>query len=914
MSKPTAGEPAAGSPAHAPAKQRLEAEGLALPTLRGGAPTPMMAQYHAIKAKHPDCLLFYRMGDFFELFFEDAETASAALGIHLTSRGKHLGEDIPMCGVPVVRAEDYLQKLIAKGFRVAVCEQLEDPAQAKKRGAKAVVERGVVRLVTPGTITEDSLLDGRSNNFLTSLHLEDKAGVCALASLDLSTGDFLVSSAEAGALAGELARLDPREILLSENAAHVADAFPAGATTTRLPKTYFTAGAGEAAMKAAFGVAHLDGFGSFSESELAAVGALLKYVEITQVGGLPAIKPPKRETAADTMAIDAATRANLELFAGRSGDKGTSLFSAIDRTVTAAGARELARRLAAPLTDPSAIARRLDAVSFWLERPRLRHALRGHLKTAPDADRAVSRLKLGRGGPRDLGLVRDMLGAAAAIRAELEPLRSDFAGLEDIAFAADDLVRAPDDLLESLKAALADNLPLQARDGGFIRRGFSAELDEALRLSRDGRQVMAELQARYAAETGIKSLKVKHNNVLGYFIEVPAAAARPLALPPFDALFRHRQTLAGAVRFTTTELSETEARMALASERALAIELEIFDDKRRQVLDAERDLSAAADALARLDCQCALAELAEAEAYVRPLVDASLAFEVEGGRHPVVEQALRRENGARFIGNDCKLGEARLWLVTGPNMAGKSTFLRQNALIAILAQMGSFVPAKAARIGVIDRLFSRVGASDDLARGRSTFMVEMVETAAILNQAGERSFVILDEIGRGTATFDGLSIAWACAEHLSGVNRCRALFATHYHELTALAGRLPGIANATMAVKEWRDGIVFLHEVRMGAADRSYGIQVAKLAGLPQSVIARARAILAELERGNAVQGGFAEDLPLFASLRASEPEPPPRAGPDALEAALAEIDPDGLTPREALEALYRLKSLLGGG
>jgi DNA mismatch repair protein MutS len=912
LSKPTAGDPAAGSPAHAPTKHRLEAEGLASPTLKSGAPTPMMAQYHAIKAKHPDCLLFFRMGDFFELFFEDAEKASAALGIHLTCRGKHLGEDIPMCGVPVVRAEDYLQKLIAKGFRVAVCEQLEDPAQAKKRGAKAVVERGVVRLVTPGTITEDALLDGRSNNFLTALHADDKAGVCALASLDLSTGDFLIGSVERDRLQGELARLSPREILIADARAGGLDQVRNGAAVTALPQAYFSASAGEAAMKAAFGVLQLDGLGAFDAIELAAIGALLTYVEITQVGKLPAIKPPRREAAAAVMAIDAATRANLELFAGRSGDRGTSLFAAIDRTVTAAGARELARRLAAPLTDPSAIARRLDAVSFWLERPRLRHALRGHLKTAPDADRAVSRLKLGRGGPRDLGLVRDMLGAAAAIRAELEPLRSDFAGLNDIASAADDLARAPGDLLESLKAALADDLPLQARDGGFIRRGFSAELDECLRLARDGRQVMAELQARYAAETGIKSLKVKHNSVLGYFIEVPAAA-RPLSLPPFEALFRHRQTLAGAMRFTTPDLSETEARMALAGERALAIEHAIFEDLRGRIIAAERLLAAAAGALARLDCQSALAELAEAEAYVRPLVDASLAFEVEGGRHPVVEQALRRESGARFIGNDCRLGEARLWLVTGPNMAGKSTFLRQNALIAILAQMGSFVPANAARIGVIDRLFSRVGASDDLARGRSTFMVEMVETAAILNQASERSFVILDEIGRGTATFDGLSIAWACAEHLSGVNRCRALFATHYHELTTLAGRLPGIANATMAVKEWRDGIVFLHEVRMGAADRSYGIQVAKLAGLPQSVIARARAILAELERGHAVPSGFADDLPLFASLRASEPEPP-QAGPSALGAALAEIDPDGLTPREALEALYRLKSLLGGG
>lgn len=920
----------------------------------------MMAQYLEIKAAHPGCLLFYRMGDFFEMFFEDAETASQALGLTLTKRGKRQGEDIPMCGVPVGRADEYLQKLIAQGFRVAVCEQLEDPAEARKRGGKSVVRRDVVRLVTPGTITEEALLDARSNNFLAALFrtCAEEGGArrepgrrkearapkegrpsfrYALAAVDISTGEFFVGEAAEADLPGELARFSPREVIVSdvvdgdrEVAAVIGQT---GAARTPVPRAYFASLAGKEALRSALGVAALEGFGAFGEGELAAIGALLKYIEITQIGRRPALRPPRRAGSADALMIDAATRFSLELSRAARGEARGSLLSAMDRTVTAAGARELAARLASPLRDPRTIATRLDAVAFLLAEPGLRATLRGLLKGLPDMARAMSRLALGRGGPRDLGAMRDGLQAVGAAARALDEARG-VKGLPEALQGVLDRVQLDGALAAALDGALTDELPLVKRDGGFIREGRHAELDENRRLRDGGRGFIAELQAKYAAETGLRSLKLRYNNILGYFVEVPATAAGALQKPPHAERFRHRQTMASAMRFTTSELEAAEARILGAAERALGLELELFDELARRVCEEERPLGAAAAALAELDCCAGLAELAAEQDYARPVVDRSAAFIIEGGRHPVVEQALARAQAGPFIENDCMLSApegngrrgsaARLWLVTGPNMAGKSTFLRQNALIAIMAQMGSYVPARAVHIGVIDRLFSRVGASDDLARGRSTFMVEMVETAAILNQATDRSLVILDEIGRGTATFDGLSIAWATAEHLCEVNCCRALFATHYHELTALAGRLQGVANVTVTVKEWKDDIIFLHKVAPGAADGSYGVQVARLAGLPRAVIARAREVLARLERGGLKPDGgdpFA-DLPLFAALKPAqaeeprealeaEPEPAPPPGPSPLETALDALDPDAMTPREALEALYRLKALL---
>ncbi len=833
--------------------------------------TPMMAQYLEIKAANPGALLFYRMGDFYEMFFDDAVAASEALDIALTKRGKHLGQDIAMCGVPVHAAEGYLLTLIRKGFRVAIAEQLEDPAEAKKRGYKSVVKRDVVRLVTPGTLTEESLLEARRHNFLAAFaEVRDEA---ALAWVDISTGEFRVMPCSAVRLGPELARLAPREVLVSE--AREADwrdvVAETGAALTPLARACFDSTGAERRLCALYAVGTLDAFGAFGRAEVSAMGAIVDYLDLTQRGKLPLLRPPVREQAASAMQIDAATRRNLEITASLAGGRDNSLLAAVDRTVTAAGARLLERRLAAPSRDLATINARLESLRFLLEQARLRADLRDLLRRVPDIDRALSRLALDRGGPRDLAAIRTGLAqarAVAALLADAPPL---------LAEAAMGLI-GHDALVDKLDAALVAEPPLLARDGGFIATGHDAELDETRRLRDEGRGVIARMQAEYAAQTGIASLKIKHNNVLGYFIETTDTHAARMLSPPLSETFIHRQTTANQVRFTTVPLSEIETRILNAGSHALEIEKRLYDGLKSAVLSEAGPIGAAARGLAEIDLAAALADLAAAENWVEPLVDESRAFEVVGGRHPVVERALRRQGGTPFVANDCLLtdnGTPAIWLLTGPNMAGKSTFLRQNALIALLAQAGSFVPAIRAHVGLVSQLFSRVGASDDLARGRSTFMVEMVETAAILNQADDRALVILDEIGRGTATYDGLSIAWATLEHLHEVNRCRALFATHYHEMTALAGKLAGVENATVTVKEWDGDVIFLHEVRKGAADRSYGVQVARLAGLPPAVVERARLVLETLEQGER-QGGarpkaLIDDLPLFRAVPAPD-------------------------------------------
>jgi DNA mismatch repair protein MutS len=878
--------------------------------------SPMMRQYLEIKAANPDSLLFYRMGDFYELFFADAEAASRALGIALTKRGKHLGEDIPMCGVPVHAADEYLQRLIRLGHRVAVCEQLEDPAEAKKRGYKAVVRRDVVRLVTPGTLTEDTLLDSKRHNYLCALARVRGEGELALAWADISSGEFAVTLSDAKRLGADLARLEPGEIVCPDSllADEEIDGLlkASGIATTPLPGSRFDSMGGERRLKGYFALGALDAHGNFSRAEIAALGGLLDYILLTQVGRAPALRPPRREEAGASMLIDVATRANLELTKTLSGERKGSLLRIVDRTVTAAGARLLAERLSNPLTDPAAINDRLDDAGYFHDQRALREDLRAALGQAPDIERALARLTVGRGSPRDLGQIREGLAAAARIAARLQAGDGLAIQPQGIADAASRLADAPPGLAESLSAALGDELPALARDGGFVRPGFRQALDENRALRDETRQVIAGLQTRYSGETGIKSLKIRYNNILGYYIEVTAQNAAALQTPELAGTFIHRQTMAGAMRFTTTELAGLEQRIATAADRALQIELEIFDGLVKEVGAHALALADAAGALAVLDVSTALAELAEKNRYARPVVDGSKAFEIVEGRHPVVEAALREAGEGSFVANPCDLsaGGRRVWLLTGPNMAGKSTFLRQNALIAVLAQMGSYVPAASAHIGVVDRLFSRVGAADDLARGRSTFMVEMVETAAILNQATDRSFVILDEIGRGTATFDGLSIAWATVESLHDTNGCRALFATHYHELTALASRLKGLANATVKVREWQGDVVFLHEVVPGVADRSYGIQVAKLAGLPQAVVARAGEVLALLEQSGEAQSRKAliDDLPLFAAAR---PQSSAAAkGPSPLAARMAAVLPDELSPRDALELIYELKKL----
>jgi DNA mismatch repair protein MutS len=877
--------------------------------------TPMMAQFLEIKSDHQDCLLFYRMGDFYELFFDDAVKAAEALDITLTKRGKHLGEDIPMCGVPVHSADSYLARLIRKGFKVAVGEQTEDPAEAKKRGSKSVVRREVVRIVTPGTLTEDVLLDARSNNFLVALaRVQDSYG---LAWVDISTGDFHLSALGLNDIDAELGRLNPGEILVSDTVMDTDESLVHalrdwGACLSFRPATCFDSSAGERRIKSLFNLSVLDGLGAIERAELAAAGAVIDYLEETQKSSLPRLTRPQVETVRGTMAIDRATRRNLELSETLSGDRKGSLLATVDRTVTGAGARLLASRLNAPLTDPARINDRLDLVGWFLEREPLRQRLRERLRRTPDMERALSRLSVGRGGPRDLAAVRDSLATAAQLKELLyhEREQDSLGGTPaDLSVAMDNLgdhVAAE----ERLGQALKSELPITTRDGGFVAKGFDDALDEFRTLRDESRRLIAGMEGRYRDLTGIAALKIKHNNVLGYHIEVKPAQAGKMMEPPLSAEFTHRQTLANAVRFNTADLAELAGKISEADVRALARELEIFEQLTGEVLAGWDAYMTVARALAGLDVATALAELAAANRYTRPTVDDSLEFSISGGRHPVVEAVLKQTTKDPFVANDCDLSpDQNLWLITGPNMAGKSTFLRQNALIAVMAQMGSFVPAEAAHIGAVDCLFSRVGASDDLARGRSTFMVEMVETAAILNQATDRSLVILDEIGRGTSTYDGLSIAWATVEYLHEVNRCRGLFATHYHELKVLAERLQGLALHAMRVKEWKGEVVFLHEVGPGSADRSYGVQVGRLAGLPAKVIARAEQVLGQLEESGQTRTvlKLADDLPLFAAL---EPEPSESKGASPVEGLLDEVNPDDLTPKSALELVYRLKSL----
>ncbi|WP_337268000.1 DNA mismatch repair protein MutS [Oryzifoliimicrobium ureilyticus] len=899
--------------------EAFSASELATPESRAQA-TPMMEQFIEIKANNPDSLLFYRMGDFYELFFEDAVEASRALGITLTKRGQHMGQDIPMCGVPVHAADDYLQKLIIRGYRVAVCEQVEDPAEAKKRGSKSVVRRDVIRLVTPGTITEEKLLSPSESNYLMTLSRIRGASepAFALAWIDISTGVFRLAETELSRLLADILRIDPRELILPDTLFHDPELRPVldviGRVATPQPAVLFDSATAAERIARYFGVATLDGFGGFSRAELSAAAAAVAYVEKTQISERPPLGRPERESGASTLFIDPATRANLELTRTLSGERDGTLLKAIDRTVTGGGARLLSERLMSPLTDPVKIGCRLDSIGFLLEEPSLVADLRVRLKQVPDMPRALSRLALDRGGPRDLAAIRQGLAAAR----EIAGLLGEALLPEELAQEREQLKALPHPLWQMLEEKLGEELPLLKRDGGFLRDGADAYLDEARALRDQSRRVIAGLQLQYAEGTGVKSLKIKHNNVLGYFIEVTAGTAGPLTeSAEAKGRFIHRQTMANAMRFTTTELADLESRIANAAEQALSIEIAAFEEMRSAVVSEAEAIKAGARALAVIDVSAGLAVLAEEQAYSRPLVDNSKMFAIEAGRHPVVEQALRRQSIGPFVANNCDLSPAQngkdgaIWLLTGPNMGGKSTFLRQNALIAVMAQMGSFVPAGSAHIGIVDRLFSRVGASDDLARGRSTFMVEMVETAAILNQASDRSLVILDEIGRGTATFDGLSIAWAAVEHLHEVNRCRGLFATHFHELTALSEKLDRLANATMRVKEWDGDVIFLHEVGPGAADRSYGIQVARLAGLPDSVVARARDVLSRLEDADRKNPAsqLIDDLPLFqVAVRRQEAA---RAAPSKAEGELKSLNLDDMTPREAMETLYRLKSLL---
>ncbi len=873
-----------------------------------------MAQYLAAKEQHRDALLFFRMGDFYELFFEDAKAAASALDIALTKRGQHLGEDIAMAGVPAHSADAYIAKLVKKGFKIAICDQTEDAAEARKRGSKSVVRRDVVRIITPGTLTEDALLDPRHANRLAALSYAAGGLEAALAWADVSTGEFAVMEAPVQRLIDEASALSIGELVIVDSdlskASAKAIASVSGSVTPRPAKTADAKSAARA-LEQGFGVQTLDGFGTFGKAELIALGLIYDYISLTQAGLAPRLMPPKRVETSGIMAIDATTRVSLELDRSQRGTREGSLLAAIDRTRTAAGGRLLAERLCRPLLDLPIIKARLNSIEFLVGDSDQRREIRETLSQIPDVSRALSRLELGRGGPRDLRALAIALVEGAQISArlaidlpeELALVRRHLSLIHQPALAA---------LAHRLMAMIIPEPGLLTRDGGFVAGGFDPVLDEIRLLSTNARQVVANLQAEVSQQSGLP-LKIRNNAVLGFFIEATPKQAEALMSPPLNALFIHRQTTASAVRFTNQRLMELDGQIARASERALARELELWNEALAEVVAHSAGLRDVGDALATLDVAAGLAEWAVEVDASRPLLDEGLSFSVRGGRHPVVEAALRK-SGEIFTANACHLdgsgAEApRLTLITGPNMAGKSTYLRQNALLAILAQAGSFVPAESLQMGLVDRIFSRVGASDDLTKGRSTFMVEMVETATILNRAGPRAFVILDEIGRGTSTYDGLAIAWAVAEHLHESNQCRALFATHYHELTALAERLRACGNASLRAKEWKGELVFLHEVVDGAADRSYGVQVAKLAGLPPSAVARAKSVLAKLEKTQNNGGPSAlNDLPLFA---ASNPEPEISAVPNAVEKALMDLDPDQLTPREALDFVYALKKML---
>ena len=853
----------------------------------------MMVQYLALKAQAPDCLLFYRMGDFFELFFDDARQAAQVLDIALTSRGEHLGLPIPMCGVPVHSAEGYLARLIKAGCRVAIAEQTESPEQAKQRGgSKTLVARDIVRFVTAGTLTEEALLEPRCANLLAAVC--EVRGARGIASCDISTGRMELEECAPDQLGAALARLGISELVVSEG----LEGAPLEAIAR--PPRDFGSDAGEARLKALHDVATLDGFGSFTRAMLGAAGGLIAYLEHVGRGNLPLLLPPVARIGEAHLAMDEATRASLEILTSSQGVRRGSLIEAVDRCVTGAGARQLADDLSAPLTETAAIEARLAMVQWLHDDPLLRGDLRTVLRALPDLGRALGRVVAGRGSPRDLGQLRDGLIEARRIHDHLKTCKDRPALVETLL----PQLTGHASLTDHYTRALVPSPPTERSQGGFIAGGYDHALDELREMSGNARRAIAALEAKYRADTGIAALKIRHNGVLGYFIEVPAKHADPLMAP--GSLFTHRQTMAGAVRFNALALHEEAGRITQAGGHALAAEEAHFEELTARAVTARHAIAAAAQALARLDVSAGQAERAAEGGWCRPEVVTEPLLDIAGGRHPVVEAALAGRS-ERFVANNCALSPAdRLWLIGGPNMGGKSTFLRQNALIVLLAQAGGFVPAEAARIGLVDRLFSRVGASDNLARGRSTFMVEMVETAAILAQATERSFVILDEVGRGTSTYDGLALAWAVAEAVHSGNRCRCLFATHYHELARLAESCEALSLHHVRAREWHGDLVLLHELAVGPADRSYGLAVAKLAGVPAPVVARAKAVLDRLEKGRAETGGLAAglgDLPLFAAAAEYKKEVV-----DQLRLRLGSLDIDALTPREALDLLYELQ------
>jgi len=858
---------------------------------RVDADTPLMQQYREIKARHPDAILFFRMGDFYEMFEDDAQLAARELGLTLTSRNNGGAAEVPLAGVPVKAATDYLRRLIAQGHRVAICEQVEDP-----KLAKGLVRREVVETVTPGSVLADDWLERRRNNFL--LAVDPRGAPAGLAALDLTTGELLLETAAVEELPAVLARYEAPEVVLPAGTLLAV----AGAARTEREAWEFDPELAREDLTRAFRVASLDGLGVEAEDRaaLGAAGALLRYARELKPGGLPHVAHPRIVRRGDLLPLDEMTRRNLELVEPlrvEPGRKGTTLLDVLDRTMTPMGARLLRRWLLAPLVDPATINARLDAVEVLAGDARGRERLREALDGVRDLERLAGRAALGRATPRELGALRDSLLRLPDVRGALDGLeaRGRAALLEQAADRFDLL----QDLGEELARALVERPPAQASEGDAIRMGYDRALDD-LKDARDGgKHYIAGLQARERERTGIASLKVGFNKVFGYYIEV-THPHRDRVPPDYE----RRQTLTGAERYVTPELKEYEAKVLGAEERIAIREAELVDALRRRVADAVGRVQATAGVLAGLDVWSALADVAHHEGYVRPEVNDGFTIALEGSRHPVVERMMARE---AFIPNDVLLdAPGRVILLTGPNMAGKSTLLRQVGLCVLLAQIGAFVPARRAVVGVVDRLFTRVGASDNLVRGQSTFMVEMSETSAILHGATARSLVLLDEIGRGTSTYDGVAIAWAVTEFLHNAIGCKTVFATHYHELTQLTEELAHARNFNVAVREAGDEIVFLHRLEPGGADRSYGIHVGQLAGLPAPVVGRAWQVLKLLEAGHQVARQAppappdATQLGLFA--------PAPTAPPHPLLQELDRLNVDALSPLEALNRLAAWK------
>ncbi|QDH17570.1 DNA mismatch repair protein MutS [Swingsia samuiensis] len=863
--------------------------------------SPAMAQWFELKHQEPDALLFFRMGDFYELFFADAQAAAMALDIALTSRGSHNGEPIPMCGVPYAAAPAYLSRLIRRGFRVAVAEQTQSP----QKGQKGPLPRAIVRVVTPGTLTEDELLEAGQANLLLAIALgtNKRSKTIGAAWIDISTGSFETTSIEKTSLPELIARLDPAEIL-SDPPLIPPDFSLRLAPVASIPSL----DSARTLIARAYDVAQIDALGDFSEEQAIACAMALNYIQRSQAGALPRLSRPIPQGISGILGIDPATRASLDLLKTRDGDTKYSLLNAVSRTVTAAGSRLLAQWIAAPLTNAALITDRQHAWLWLNKSPDLIHSLSQILKKTPDPARALGRLSSNRGQPRDLATIRDTLIAADHFTDFLKPLCNDEAP-PLIQTLTTGLYQRAETLLTKLKTALAENLPARIEDGGFIATGFHKELDHFRTLRDESRRIVAAMQSQLSEKYGITTLKIRHHSQLGYVIETPAAAGKKLKDRP-ELSFR--QGTANLARFSTEELAELDRSILEAADKASALERQIFNELSQDILNTP-ELDEIAEMLALLDVLSSCAILSENDEWTCPTVTEGTEFSLKACRHPVVEAALLESGSAdaRFIPNDCNLqADQRVMLLTGPNMAGKSTFLRQNALAVILAQAGLPVPAKSAQIGVVDRLFSRVGGADDLARGRSTFMVEMTETAAILNQAGPKSLVVVDEIGRGTATLDGLSIAWATLEALHTQLGSRTIFATHFHELGALTEFLPRLAPYTMAVKEWRGEVIFQHEVKPGSARKSWGLHVAKLAGIPQSVITRASRLLASLEKE---QVQARSSLPLFEDTLPDQrdehiPSVPPNHS-NILE-LISSLNPDELSPKEALEKLYLIKRL----